>query len=87
MGLGYHVRPMTTRAFCFADKRAYDSMLTIKLKGHDKWIKRGKYYMRYLSETYDQNGTLKARGYMTLILPKSREDVLRFVKGEHALEA
>lgn len=62
-------------------------VLTIKLKGHDKWVKRGKYYMRYLSETYDQNGTLKGRGYMTLILPKSGEDVLRFVKGEHALEA
>ncbi|GAH92850.1 unnamed protein product, partial [marine sediment metagenome] len=50
-------------------------------------VKRGKYYMRYLAEVYDQNGTLKSRLFTTLILPKTRADVLRFVKGEHALEA
>lgn len=62
-------------------------ILTMKLRGYDKWIKRGKYYMRYLREIYDQNGKLKIRGYGTLILPKTKEDVLRFVRGEHALEA
>jgi len=62
-------------------------VLTIKLTGYDKWVKRGKYYMRYLTETYDQNGTLKGRGYATLILPKSKEDVLKFVRGAHGLEA
>ena len=62
-------------------------ILTLKTKGYDKWIKRGKYYMRYLSELYDQDAKLKFRGYMTLILPKTKADVLRFVKGEHALEA
>ncbi len=61
-------------------------VLTLKTKGYDKWIKRGKYYMRYQSELYDQHGRLKFRGYITLILPKTKEDVLRFVKGEHALE-
>jgi len=70
----------------FLEREQID-VLTIKLTGYDKWVKRGKYYMRYLTETYDQNGTLKGRGYATLILPKSREDVLKFVKGEHALEA
>ncbi len=62
-------------------------VLTVKTKSHDKWIKRGKYYMRYLSEMYDQNGKLKGRCFMTLILPRSKADVLRFIKGEHALEA
>ena len=62
-------------------------VLTLKTRGYDKWLKRGKYYMRYLSELYDQHGTLKMSGYVTLILPKSRADVLRFAKGEHALEA
>ncbi|HIE18030.1 MAG TPA: hypothetical protein EYP71_07555 [Dehalococcoidia bacterium] len=62
-------------------------VLTLKTRSYDKWIKRGKYYMRYLSELYDQHGNLKMRGYMTLILPKTREDVMRFVRGEHALEA
>jgi hypothetical protein len=62
-------------------------ILTMKLRGYDKWMKRGKYYMRYLMELYDQNGNLKIRSYGTLILPRTREDVLRFVRGEHALEA
>jgi acyl dehydratase len=62
-------------------------VLTMKLKGHDKWVKRGKYYMRYLSETFDQHGKLKTRMYVTLILPRSREDVLKFVDGKHALQA
>ena len=59
----------------------------MKLKGHDKWVKRGKYYMRYLSETFDQHGKLKTRMYVTLILPRNREDVLKLVEGKHALQA
>ena len=62
-------------------------VLTLKTRGYDKWIKRGKYYLRYLSEIYDQHGKLKMRGYVTMILPKSRADVLRLFKGERALEA
>ena len=62
-------------------------VLTLKTKSYDKWIKRGKYYMRNIIELYDQNGTLKLRTYGTLILPKSKADVLAFQKGEHALKA
>ncbi|MCJ7655618.1 MAG: MaoC family dehydratase N-terminal domain-containing protein [Dehalococcoidia bacterium] len=62
-------------------------ILTLKNKGYDKWIKKGKYYLRYLSELYDQYGKLKVRGYVTMILPKSKVDVLRLFKGERALEA
>jgi hypothetical protein len=43
--------------------------------------------MRYQTETYDQHGNLKIRYYVTLILPRTRQDVLRFLKGEHALQA
>jgi acyl dehydratase len=62
-------------------------ILTLKLTSYDKWVKRGKYYMRALSELFDQYGNLKVRYYGTLILPRTRADVLRFLKGEHALEA
>jgi len=62
-------------------------ILTLKLTSYDKWVKRGKYYMRALCELYDQYGNLKVRYYGTLILPRTKADVLRFLKGEHALEA
>jgi len=62
-------------------------ILTLRITNYDKWIKRGKYYMRGLSELYDQYGNLKMKYYNTLILPRTKADVLRFLKGEHALEA
>lgn len=61
-------------------------ILSLKLTSYDKWIKRGKYYMRALSQIYDQYGNLKMRYYSTLILPRTKADVLRFLQGEHALE-
>jgi acyl dehydratase len=77
----------TGQIFEWHDPIRLGDVLTIKTKGCDKLIKRGKYYMRYLWELYDQHGKLKMRGYITLILPKSKVDVVRFIKGEHALEA
>lgn len=62
-------------------------ILTLKIKGYDKWIKRGKYYMRYLAELYDQHDKLKLRSFATLILPRTKEDVLKFLKGERGLKA
>lgn len=62
-------------------------ILTLKLTSYDKWIKRGKYYMRALSLIYDQYDNLKMRYYSTLILPRTKEDVLKFLEGTHALEA
>jgi len=61
-------------------------VITLKTTAYDKWIKRGKYYMRYQVDFIDQNQRLKARQWVTLILPKTREDLLKFQKGEHALE-
>ena len=62
-------------------------VITLKLTSYDKWIKRGKYYMRALCELYDQHGNLKVKSYTTLILPRTKTEVLKFVKGDHALEA
>lgn len=39
---------------------------------HDKWIKRGKRYLTYLTEYYNQRDELVARWWATLILPTSR---------------
>ena len=52
-----------------------------------KWVKRGKYYMRGLSELHDQYGNLKMRYFNTLILPRTKADVLSFLKGVRGLEA
>ena len=61
-------------------------ILTLKLTSYDKWIKRGKYYMRALSRIYDQYDNLKIRYYTTLILPRTKADVEKFLVGVHALE-
>ncbi len=39
---------------------------------HDKWIKRGKRYITYKTEYYNQNDLLVAEWWITLILPKSK---------------
>ena len=60
--------------------------ITLKLKSYDRWTKRGKYYVTYQGDFFDQNGRLKATWWCTLILPKTKADIIRFIKGEHALE-
>jgi acyl dehydratase len=47
---------------------------TIRAKSrfHDKWIKRGKRYLTYLTEYYNQDDLLLAKWWITLILPKSK---------------
>jgi hypothetical protein len=62
-------------------------VIRIKLKPFDRWIKRQKYYLTYQLDFIDQNNKLKMRHWVTLILPKTRADLLKFMKGEHALEA
>jgi len=61
-------------------------IITVKQRGYDKWEKRGKFYVRYVQEYYDQKGNLKTRAYGTLILPRTKEDVMKFVKGERGLK-
>ena len=61
-------------------------VITIKRKAYDKWVKRGKYYITHQSDFVDQNGVLKLTAWGTLILPKTRADVMKFMKGERGLE-
>ena len=49
-------------------------IIRVKSRFHDKWIKRGKRYMSYLSEYYNQKDQLVAKWWLTLILPTSRGD-------------
>ena len=46
----------------------------VKSSFHDKWIKRGKRYLTFLSDYYNQDNTLVAKWWITLILPVSRGD-------------
>jgi len=46
--------------------------ITIKAKSYDKYIKRGKRYLTYLSEFTNQKGQLVAKWWGTLILPTSK---------------
>ena len=43
-----------------------------KSRFHDKWIKRGKRYMTYLTEYFNQKDQMVAQWWITLILPRSR---------------
>lgn len=61
-------------------------VISIKRKSYDKYVKRGKYYLTDQIDFIDQHGTLKARRWVTLILPKTREDVRKFMRGERGLE-
>ena len=61
-------------------------VITLKRRTFDKYIKRGKYYLTDQIDFVDQNGVLKARRYATLILPKTREDVRKFMRGERGVE-
>ena len=46
----------------------------IKSRFHDKRLKRGKRYLTYLSDYYNQNNQLVAKWWITLILPVSKGD-------------
>ena len=62
-------------------------IIHIKMKPYDRYIKRQKYYLKYKVDYYNQNDVKKATWIITLILPKTREDILKFVEGYRALEA
>jgi acyl dehydratase len=49
---------------------------TIRAKSrfHDKWMKRGKRYLTYETEFYNQKDQLVAKWWITLILPRSKGD-------------
>ncbi|UCD58363.1 MAG: MaoC family dehydratase [Candidatus Hydrogenedentota bacterium] len=58
----------------------------IKMRPHDRYIKRGKYYLKYKTDFYNQDNVKKATWIATLILPKTRADIRKFVEGKRGLE-
>jgi hypothetical protein len=50
----------------------WEDVIRVKTRFYDKWIKRGKRYLTYLSEYYNQNDKLVAKWWGTLILPTSK---------------
>jgi acyl dehydratase len=61
-------------------------IIHIGMRPYDRWIKRGKYYLSYEINMYNQENAKKARAIGTLILPKSRDDIRKFVRGLRGLE-
>lgn len=59
----------------------------IKMQPYDRYIKRKKNYLKYRIDYYNQNNVKKATWILTLILPKTKEDIKKFVEGFRALEA
>jgi acyl dehydratase len=58
----------------------------IKMRPHDRYIKRGKYYLQYKADFYNQDDVKKASWIATLILPKTRADIKKFLAGERGVE-
>ena len=59
----------------------------IKMRPYDRYIKRQKYYLKYKVDYYNQDNVKKATWILTLVLPKTKVDIKRFVEGIRALEA
>jgi acyl dehydratase len=58
----------------------------VKMRPHDRYIKRGKYYLQYKAEFYNQDDVKKASWIATLILPKSKADIQKFLAGERGVD-
>lgn len=58
----------------------------IKLRPYDRYEKRGKYYLQYKINMYNQDNVLKCTSISTLILPRTREDIRKFLKGIRGLQ-
>ncbi|MBI5115862.1 MaoC family dehydratase [Candidatus Poribacteria bacterium] len=58
----------------------------IKARPHDRYIKRGKYYLQYKADFYNQDNVKKATWIATLILPKTKADIREFLKGRRGVE-
>lgn len=55
-------------------------VISIKMKAHDRWIKRGRHYLTYKLDYYNQEGKLKATWWGTLIIPPNRKEMLRYAR-------
>lgn len=61
-------------------------VISLKMKAFDKWVKRGLHYLTYEMKFYNQEEELKARWWATLILPETREDLIRYQQAEENSE-
>ena len=59
----------------------------IKMRPYDRYIKRGKYYLKYKTDFYNQKDVKKATWILTLILPRTKADIKKFVQGVRGLDA
>lgn len=59
--------------------------IRVKMKPHDRYVKRGKCYLQYQMNAYNQEDVLKCTMYATLILPRTRQDIRKFLKGIRGL--
>ncbi len=59
----------------------------IMMRPFDRYIKRKKNYLKYKIDYYNEKNVKKATWILTLILPKTKEDIKKFVEGIRALDA
>ena len=53
-------------------------VITDKVTAFDKWQRRDKFYVTYQHDMTNQDGVLKATWCVTLIVPPSRDEIVRF---------
>ncbi len=56
-----------------------------KLRPYDRYEKRGKYYLTYAANFYNENNVLKTTWFLSLILPRTRDEIKSFLKGIRGL--
>jgi acyl dehydratase len=61
-------------------------IIHIGMRPYDRWIKRNKYYLSYEINMYNQDNVKKATAIGTLILPKTKDDIRKFVQGIRGLD-
>lgn len=60
--------------------------IRVMMRPHDRYIKRGKYYLQYRADFYNQDDVKKASCIATLILPKTKADIRKFLEGMRGVE-
>ena len=60
--------------------------IRVTMRPHDRYIKRGKYYLQYMAEFYNQDDVKKASWIATLILPKTKADIKTFLDGRRGVD-
>jgi acyl dehydratase len=58
----------------------------IKMKPHDRFVKRGKFHLQYKVDLYNQDDVLKVETITTLILPRDRDSIRKFLRGERGVD-